>query len=71
MIDQRALRKRGTFDGLSHLGVGFKPPFKKHADRNTRVPKADGSQSLELQYNALHAAGVGQDNIDEDRFRQA
>jgi predicted site-specific integrase-resolvase len=32
-----------------------------------RVSKADGSQSLDLQHDALRAAGVEQDNIYEDR----
>ena len=32
-----------------------------------RVSKADGSQSLDLQYDALHAAGVEPNNIYEDR----
>ena len=32
-----------------------------------RVSKADGSQSLDLQHDDLRAAGVEQDNIDEDR----
>ena len=32
-----------------------------------RVSKADGSRSLDLQYDALRAAGVEQDNIYEDR----
>ncbi|WP_244541437.1 recombinase family protein [Rhizobium tibeticum] len=32
-----------------------------------RVSKADGSQSLDLQHDAIHAAGVRQDNIYEDR----
>lgn len=32
-----------------------------------RISKADGSQSLDLQYDALRAAGVGQSNIYEDR----
>ena len=33
----------------------------------TRVSKADGSQSLDLQHDDLRAAGVEQDNIYEDR----
>ncbi len=32
-----------------------------------RISKADGSQSLDLQHDALRAAGVEQDNIHEDR----
>ncbi len=32
-----------------------------------RISKADGSQSLDLQYDALRAAGVEQNNIYEDR----
>jgi DNA invertase Pin-like site-specific DNA recombinase len=32
-----------------------------------RVSKADGSQSLDLQHDALRAAGVRQDHIYEDR----
>jgi DNA invertase Pin-like site-specific DNA recombinase len=32
-----------------------------------RISKADGSQSLDLQHDALRAAGVQQDNIYEDR----
>jgi DNA invertase Pin-like site-specific DNA recombinase len=32
-----------------------------------RVSKADGSQSLDLQHDALRAAGVEQDNIYDDR----
>lgn len=32
-----------------------------------RISKADGSQSLDLQHDALRAAGVEQDNIYEDR----
>ena len=32
-----------------------------------RVSKADGSQSLDLQHDALRAASVKQDNIYEDR----
>ncbi|MFC0712199.1 recombinase family protein [Azorhizophilus paspali] len=32
-----------------------------------RVSKADGSQSLDLQHDALRASGVEQDNIYEDR----
>ncbi|EEX1849199.1 recombinase family protein [Escherichia coli] len=31
-----------------------------------RVSKADGSQSLDLQHDALRAAGVERDNIDDD-----
>ena len=33
---------------------------------SARVSKADGSQSLDLQYDALHAAGVEPNNIYED-----
>ena len=32
-----------------------------------RVSKADGSQSLDLQHDAMRGAGVGQDKIYEDR----
>lgn len=32
-----------------------------------RISKADGSQSLDLQHDALSAAGIEQDNIYEDR----
>jgi DNA invertase Pin-like site-specific DNA recombinase len=32
-----------------------------------RVSKADGSQSLDLQHDALRVAGVEQDNVYEDR----
>ena len=32
-----------------------------------RISKADGSQSIDLQNDALRAAGVEQDNIYEDR----
>ncbi|MHC7945730.1 recombinase family protein, partial [Klebsiella pneumoniae] len=31
-----------------------------------RVSKADGSQSLDLQHDALRAAGVERDNIYDD-----
>ena len=34
---------------------------------DTRVSKADGSQLLDLQHDALHAAGVGPDKIYDDR----
>src|SRR5690606_24287740 len=33
-----------------------------------RISKADGSQSLDLQHDALRAAGVEHDNIYEDRI---
>lgn len=33
----------------------------------TRVSKADGSQALDLQKDALIAAGVAPEHIDEDR----
>ena len=32
-----------------------------------RVSKSDGSQSLDLQHDALHAAGVVTDNVYDDR----
>ena len=34
---------------------------------HARVSKADGSQSLDLQHDALRTAAVEQDNIYEDR----
>ena len=46
--------------------VHLKRSFVKHADRYARVSKADGSQSLDLQRDALIETGVEKGQIYSD-----